>query len=107
MSAKVVFAMYRPSGGKDSELRALIKQHYPALKRLGLVTDRSQLLLKAKDGSYIEIFEWVSDEAARRAHEHPEVAEIWEQMGVVGTFGKLRQLLEVETEFPHFDAVDL
>jgi hypothetical protein len=102
MSAKVVFAMYRPNQGKDAELRGLIARHVPALKKLGLVTKRDPLLLRASDRSYIEIFEWVSDEAARKAHEHREIAEIWEQMGVVGSFGKLRDLAEVDKEFPHF-----
>jgi hypothetical protein len=103
MSAQIVFAMYRPNRGKDTELRGLIARHVPALRKLGLVTKRDPLLLRASDGSYIEVFEWISNEAARRAHEHPEIAEIWEQMGVVGSFGKLRDLPEADREFPNFE----
>jgi hypothetical protein len=102
MTTEIVLAMYRPNTGKDSELRAAIARHVPALRKLGLITARATVLMKAKDGSYIELFEWTSAEAARRAHEHPEIAEIWEQMGAVGTFGKLKQLAEAEHEFPHF-----
>src|SRR5262245_12980536 len=102
MSAQIVFAMYRPNRGKDTELRALIARHVPALRKFGLVTKRDPLLLQAQDGSYIEIFEWISGEASRHAHEHPEIAEIWEQMGVVGSFGTLRDLAEADREFPHF-----
>jgi hypothetical protein len=105
MSTQIVFAMYRPNAGKDAELRALLARHVPALRRLGLITRRDPLLVRSRDGSYIEIFEWVSDEAARSAHEHPEIAEIWEQLGVVGSFGKLRDLPEAEKEFPHFEPV--
>src|SRR5215472_17981931 len=105
MSAQIVFAVYRPNQGKDAELRTLISRHLPALRKLGLVTKRDPLLLRAQDGSYIEIFEWISREAARRAHEHPEIAEIWEQMSVVGSFGKLRDLSEAGREFPHFEPV--
>jgi hypothetical protein len=107
MRAKIVFAMYRPNEGKDAELRALIARHVPALRKLSLVTAREPLLVRAKDGSYIEIFEWISDEASRKAHEHPEIAGIWEQMGVVGTFGKLGELAEAKLEFPHFEPVSL
>ena len=107
MSAQIVFAMYRPNAGRDTELRALIARHLPALRKLGLVTKRDPLLIRAADGSYIEIFEWISNEAARRAHEHPEIAEIWEQMGIVGSFGKLRDLSEAEREFPHFEPIAL
>ena len=107
MRAQVVFAMYRPHSANDAQLRALIARHLPALRKFGLVTKRDPLLLRAGDGSYIEIFEWVSEEAARKAHEHQEIAEIWEQMGVVGSFGKLRDLPEVDKEFPHFEPVSL
>jgi hypothetical protein len=104
---KIVFAVYRPNEGKDAELRALIAQHVPALRNLGLITRRPPLLVKARDGTYVEIFEWISDDAARKAHEHPQIAEIWEQMGVVGTFGKLGQLPEANSEFPHFEPIEL
>ena len=107
MSAQIVFAMYRPNPGKNAELQMLIARHVPALKKLGLVTTRDPMLLRASDGSYLEIFEWVSNEAARRAHEHPEIAEIWEQMGAIGSFGRLRDLSEAEREFPHFEPIAL
>jgi len=105
MSSKIVFAMYRPNAGKDGELRALIARHLPALRNLGLVTSREPMLVRAKDGSYIDIFEWLSDDAALKAHEHPEIAEIWEQMGVAGGFGKLCHLSEANLEFPHFEPI--
>ncbi len=104
---KIVFAIYRPNEGKDAELRALIAQHVPALRTLGLVTRRDPILVRSRDGAYVEIFEWISDDAARSAHEHPQIAEIWEQMGVVGRFAKLNQLPEATSEFPHFEPVEL
>ena len=104
---RIVFAMYRPNEGKDADLRALIAQHVPALRALGLVTKRDPVLVKSRNGSYVEIFEWISDDASRSAHEHPQIAEIWEQMGVVGTFGRLSQLAEANSEFPHFQPVEL
>ncbi len=107
MSAQIVFAIYKPNAGKDAELRALIGRHVPALRKLGLITDPPAVHVRASDGSYVEIFEWVSAEASRRVHEHPEIAQIWEQMGAVGSFGKLADLPEAQREFSHFEPVAL
>jgi hypothetical protein len=105
VSTQIVFAVYRPNDGQDVEFRALIARHVPALKKAGLVTKRDPLLLKSSDGSYIEIFEWASVEAARKAHDYPEVAEIWDRMGAIGSFGKLADLPEAGRQFPHFESV--
>ena len=71
MKPEIVFALYRPHEGKDAELRELIKKHIPTLRRLELVTDRAPILVKSKNGTYIEIFEWKSAESADQAHQHP------------------------------------
>jgi hypothetical protein len=102
MTSEVVFALYRPHAGKDPDLRRLIDQHVPALRRLELVTDRAPLLLKAADGTYVEIFEWASASAARTAHEHPEVARIWDAMETVADFVSLDSLEESRRPFTHF-----
>jgi hypothetical protein len=39
MKSEVVFALYRPHAGKDAELRRLIAQHLPVLRRLELVSE--------------------------------------------------------------------
>ena len=54
MKPEVVFALYRPHAGKDAELRRLIAQHLPVLRRLELVTDRPAILVRAQDGTYVE-----------------------------------------------------
>jgi hypothetical protein len=107
MKPEVVFALYRPHAGKDAELRRLIAQHLPVLRRLELVTDRPALLVRAKDGTYVEVFEWRSEESARLAHEHPEVASVWEAMGAVADFPALDSLAEAKERFSHFEPVTL
>ena len=105
MSAEVVLAVYRPKPGKDAALLEIVKRHLPALRRHGLITNRAPMLLRSKD-AYIEIFEWVSNEAAGKAHTTPQVAEIWAAMGEVAEFPALGELVEAQGRFPHFVAVD-
>lgn len=104
---EVVFAAYRPHAGQDAALRALIANHLPTLRRLELITDRAPILIRSKNGTYIEIFEWVDADAARRAHEHPEVAAVWEKMAQIADLPELKSLEEVEQRFPHFEPVTL
>lgn len=103
MDPQIVIAMYKPHDGKDAELRALIDEHIPTLRRLALITDRPSLLARARDGTYLEVFEWRawSDEI----HAHPEVARIWGAMGRVADFVTLSSLEEAGQTFPHFAAV--
>ena len=107
MSPQIVFALYRPHQGKDAALRALIAQHLPTLRKLALITDRPPLLMRAKDGTYIEVFEWRTAESAGRAHEHPEVAQVWGAMGEIADFSTLGSLEEAGGPFPHFEPVTL
>lgn len=107
MSPEVVFALYRPHPGKDAELQALIKQHVPTLRRVELITDRPVVLVRAKDGTYIEVFEWRTADSSRIAHEHPEVAKVWEAMGKIADFPALDSLEESKSRFTHFTPVEL
>lgn len=107
MKPEIVFALYRPHEGKDAALRALIAQHLPVLRKLELITDRPAVLVKSKNGTYVEIFEWKSSEAAKLAHQHPEVAAVWEAMGEVCEYPVLTTLEEAEKQFPHFEPVEL
>ena len=107
MTPQIVFAVYRPHAGKSDALKKLIKEHLPTLRKLELITSRPDVLVQAKDGAFIEVFEWVSDEAAENAHEHPAVARIWEAMGQVCDFGALDSLAESKKPFSHFTPVAL
>lgn len=105
MKPEIVIALYRPHQGRDAELRRLIAEHVPTLRRLELITDRPAILARSKDGTYLEIFEWRTAESAGLAHEHPEVAKVWEAMGLVGDFPALDSLEECKARFPHFEPV--
>jgi hypothetical protein len=107
MKPEVVFALYRPRPGKDADLRRLIAEHLPVLRRLELVTDRPALLVRAKDGTYVEVFEWRTSESATLAHQHPEVAKVWEAMGEIADFPALESLAEAKERFSHFEPVSI
>jgi hypothetical protein len=104
--SEIVFALYKPHAGKDSELEALINRHVPTLQEYGLVTSRMPIIVKSKNGTYIEVFEWASKEAIDRAHQHPGVASIWEAMGKVSQFTNLSSLEEAGSEFAHFQPIN-
>jgi hypothetical protein len=102
---EIVFAAYRPHAGKDAALLRAINGHLPVLRRLGLITDRTPIVVRAKDGAIIEIFEWASEDAAHKAHQHPEVAKVWEGIGAVADIATLGSLPEAGDRFPHFEPV--
>jgi hypothetical protein len=103
---QMVLALYRPHPGRDHEVRRLIDEHVPTLRRLGLATERQSMLLKAGDGTYVEIFEWSSPAAASSAHSHQEVARIWDSMASVADFVSLDALAESHQPFSHFAPVE-
>ena len=102
MNPQIVIALYKPHEGKDAELRALIDQHVPTLRKLELITDRPALLARSKNGTYIEIFEW---RESGRANENPEVARIWEAMEQIADLPSLDSLEEAGRTFPHFEPI--
>lgn len=102
---RIVFAVYKPREGGDAALRKLMAEHVPALRRLQLATNRAPIHVRSQNGAYIEVFEWVSDEAAERAHDHPEVARIWEAMGKVADTKELASLPEAASQFSHYEPI--
>ena len=106
MSAEIVMAVYRPKEGKGDELAALIEKHVPVLRAEGLATDRAPIVVRSKlDGTFVEIFEWDTADAAGKAHENPAVQEIWNAMEAVADFVTLGDLAEAGGRFPHFEPV--
>jgi hypothetical protein len=106
MSTEIVTAVYRAKAGKDAELAALIERHVPVLRAEGLATERDVVVMRSpKDGTFIEVFEWASKDAASSAHENAAVGEIWGAMADVAEFLTLADLPEATDRFPHFTAI--
>lgn len=99
---RVVIACYKPKVGKEKALRALIADHVPTLRRIGLVTERESILMEAGDGTLVEVFEWASPEAIQTAHGHPAVLRMWEEYGKVCDFVPVAQVPEAAQLFSEF-----
>jgi hypothetical protein len=46
---------YRPKPGREEELLRLVRARVPTLRREGLATERAPVILRAKDGTIIEV----------------------------------------------------
>ena len=105
--AEIVFALYRPKPGRVAELDAIVKEHVPALRKLGLVTARAPIVARSRrDGTIVEAFEWASAEAIERAHRDPAVQAIWARFGACADYLGFGQLAEASEAFAGFEPVN-
>jgi len=105
---EIVFALYRPKPGRESDLLAIVKGHVPALRKLGLVTARTPIVARSrKDGTIIEAFEWASEEAIQLAHHDHAVQAIWARFGECAEYPTFGQLAEASEVFAGFEPVDV
>ena len=94
--------------GKEAQMKALLKNHWPTLHRLGLTTDEpaqtyvgvaapeeKERAGGASTNVFVEIFSWKDARQPDLAHQSPEVMAVWEPMGA----------LCEHMEFPHFERV--
>jgi len=76
---------YRPKKGKEQDLFALVKKHWPTLKKTGLVTADPAVVYRATNKRtgevyFVEIFSWRDEKASGLAHQTPEIMAVWEPM---------------------------
>ena len=94
----IVIAVYTPKPGSE----AALADHVPHLRRLDLVTEREPILMKARDGSFVEVFEWRSQNAIDRAHQMPEVGDLWARFAAVCDYRPIGALPEASELFSPF-----
>lgn len=104
---EIVIALYKPKPGREKALVKTLEGHLPALRKAKLVTKRPAILMKAADGTLLEVFEWRSERHSGLAHEHPGVVPVWEAIGRDAEFATLGGLSEAKTPFPHFEPVEI
>ena len=102
----MVIVGYRPKPGRAADLLALVREHVPELRRLGLATDRPTLAMRAADGTILEVFEW-REGAIASAHENPEIHAMWGRYAEVCDYVPLTQLPETAAMFAQFEPIDL
>lgn len=103
----MVIACYRPHPGRAVELLELVRGHVPALRVQDLATEREPVVMRAADGTVLEVFEWTSQEAIDRAHTNPVVLDLWKRFEAVCTSVKPADVAEMHELFAQFHPVDL
>jgi len=104
---RIVIACYRPKAGSGEALRGLMLGHVATLRSVGLVTNRAPITMEAKDGTFVEVFEWASREAIEAAHRHPVVLKMWEEYGKVCDYIPISQVAEAANLFSEFTPVEV
>ena len=98
-------ACYKPKPGCGEALVELVRNHLPPLRVQGLVTDRAPIAMRTADGTIIEIFEWVSQEAIAGAHQNPVVLDLWKRFEAVCWYETPSNLPEFQNMFSHFEPI--
>lgn len=102
---RFVIVAYRPKPGKEDALAAAVRKHLDVLRAEQLVTDRPAYVMRAADGSLLEVFEWRSAEAIEQAHGNPAVQALWAEFAAVCDYVPLASIPEAQRMFAEFDAV--
>jgi quinol monooxygenase YgiN len=105
MKGIIVIVAYRPKPGRESETLDLVKSRVPTLRKEGLVTDRAPAIMRARDGTIIEVSEWKSQEAIDAAHKNPNVLAMWNKFFDVCDCVPLNKLPESEEMFAGFEPI--
>jgi quinol monooxygenase YgiN len=105
MAGVCVIVAYRAKPGKESELLELVRNRVPTLHKEGLVTDRKPIIMRARDGTIIEVSEWKSREAIDAAHKNPNVLAMWDKFFALCDCVPLKTLAEAQEMFAGFEPV--
>jgi quinol monooxygenase YgiN len=103
MTGIICIVAYRPKPGHEKELLEIVRDRVPTLRMEGLVTDRVPTMMRAKDGTIIEVSEWKSPQAIEEAHKNPRVLAMWDKMFSVCDCVPLKMVPEAETMFAGFE----
>ena len=98
-------ACYKPRAGCEEALLELVRNHLAPLRSEGLVTERPSIVMRTADGTIVEVFEWVSQEAIAGAHHNPRVIELWQRFEAVCSYEIPANLPEFQKMFCHFEPV--
>ncbi len=98
---------YTPKPGNEQQLAAVVNKHFQVLQTEQLVTDKPAYVMRAGDGTIVEVFEWRSAEAVQQAHSNPAVQALWAEFDTVCSYTPLAHLAEAQEMFAEFEAAQL
>ncbi len=101
-----VIVIYRPRKGKDTALLQLVKDHLSILRTQNLVTERAPIIMKAADGSIVEVFEWKSADAIKEAHQNKVVQGLWGRFSQVCDYEIPVNVKEFHGLFSEFEVLN-
>jgi len=104
---RVTIACYRPKPGKERDLNQLMREHVPMLQRESLASKRAPIIMRAKDGTIVEVFEWGSEDAVDAAHSNPVVLAMWERFNAACDYVKVNEVAETRDQWASFEPLDL
>jgi quinol monooxygenase YgiN len=104
---RFVIVAYAPKSGKAEQLLAAVRKHLQVLRTENLVTDRPAYMMRAADGTILEVFEWRSAEAIANARSTPVVQALWAEFGAACNYRPLSGIAECQQMFAEFEPVDV
>jgi hypothetical protein len=102
----LVICGYRPKPGKEDDLLAIVKEHVPILRSVGMATERAPHIMQSDDGTIVEVFEWVSSKAIEEAHKNPVVLEMWNKFNNCSDSVNLSDLDEAKHPYSDFQPIN-
>jgi len=106
MGGVIVIVAYRPKAGKEKELLELVRNRVPTLRKENLATDRVPTIMRARDGTIIEVSEWKSQQAIDAAHKNPNVLAMWDKFFAVCDCVPLNTLSQSAEMFAGFEPIE-
>lgn len=104
---RIVIAAWRPKPGKEIVLLAELRDHHPLLRSEGLATERPAIVMRAPDGTILEVFEWASPAAIAEAHGHARVQAMWARFAACTDPVPLSEVAGLDVMFAEFEPVSL
>ncbi len=102
---RFVIAVYRPKPAMRRHVLAAVGKHMPVLRAEGLITERPAHVMRAVDGTVVEVFEWLSTAAIERAHSNPAVQSLWAEFGAACDCVPIAGVPEAREIFSEFEAL--
>ena len=105
MKGVIVIVAYRPKPGKERELLERVRNRVPTLRKENLATDREPTIIRARDGTIVEVSEWKSQEAIDAAHKNANVLAMWDKFFAICDCLPLNTLDEAKEMFAGFEPI--
>jgi quinol monooxygenase YgiN len=104
---RFVIVAYAPKPGREEDLIDAVRKHIRVLRAENLVSERPAYVMRAADGTVVEVFEWRSADAIDQAHVNPAVQALWAEFGEVCDYRPVASLAETQQWFAEFDSIEM